>query len=310
MENFRSKYSLIILLLISLMVSIALSSCSFLEDLETILNDVEGDFTEEGTSGEVNNSRVQRDLVVHFIDVGQGDSILIQLPSNGNMLIDAGDNDKGQVVVDYLKKQGVNRIDYLVATHPHADHIGGMDDVIDELDIGDIYMPRVEHTTKTYMDVLEAIDRKGLKIKIAKEGVAIPIEGVSAKILAPNEELKSDNLNDYSVVIRLTYGQTAFLFQGDAEKRTEESILESDSNIKADVIKLGHHGSTTSNSPDYIEAVEPDYAVIMLGEGNKYGHPHKEILALMDEKGIIVYRTDKDGNIVAVSDGKKISFNR
>ena len=286
------------LLALSLMV---LSSCSFLEVLNEVLDIV-------GDNG--HSSVAQGNMTVHFIDVGQGDSILIQLPSRQNMLIDAGDNDKGEVVIDYLKKQGVTRIDYLVGTHPHADHIGGMDDVIDEFAIGEIYMPKVTHTTKTYMDVLEAIDKKNLKIKATKTGMTIPLEDVKAEILAPDGEMKSDNLNDYSIVIKLTYGETVFLLQGDAEKKTEANILASGTDIKADVIKLGHHGSSTSSTTKYIEAVDPDYAVITLAKDNKYGHPHKEVMTLMDEKGITVYRTDEDGTIVVISDGEKVSFNK
>ena len=287
-----------ILLVLLLAVTLILTSCELLDELDAILDIIEEEDipTPEGS------------MAVHFIDVGQGDSILISMPTGENMLIDAGDNDKGEVVVDYLRSQGVERIDYLVGTHPHADHIGGLDDVIDEFDIGEIYMPRVTHTTKTYMDVLEAIDRKGLKIKAARSGLTIPIEGAMAEILAPDSDLKSDNLNDFSIVIRLTYGQTAFLFQGDAEKRTEDSILSSYDNIKTHVIKLGHHGSSTSNTEDYIEAVDPEYAVIMLGADNKYGHPHKEVISLMEDKGITVYRTDLDGTIVAISDGKEVYF--
>ena len=287
-----------ILLVLLLAVTLILTSCELLDELDAILDIIEEEDipTPEGS------------MAVHFIDVGQGDSILISMPTGENMLIDAGDNDKGEVVVDYLRSQGVERIDYLVGTHPHADHIGGLDDVIDEFDIGEIYMPRVTHTTKTYMDVLEAIDRKGLKIKAARSGLTIPIEGAMAEILAPDSDLKSDNLNDFSIVIRLTYGQTAFLFQGDAEKRTEDSILSSYDNIKTHVIKLGHHGSSTSNTEDYIEAVDPEYAVIMLGTDNKYGHPHKEVISLMEDKGITVYRTDLDGTIVAISDGKEVYF--
>ena len=287
-----------IILVLLLAVTLILTSWELLDELDAILDIIEEEDipTPEGS------------MAVHFIDVGQGDSILISMPTGENMLIDAGDNDKGEVVVDYLRSQGVERIDYLVGTHPHADHIGGLDDVIDEFDIGEIYMPRVTHTTKTYMDVLEAIDRKGLKIKAARSGLTIPIEGAMAEILAPDSDLKSDNLNDFSIVIRLTYGQTAFLFQGDAEKRTEDSILSSYDNIKTHVIKLGHHGSSTSNTEDYIEAVDPEYAVIMLGADNKYGHPHKEVISLMEDKGITVYRTDLDGTIVAISDGKEVYF--
>ncbi len=287
-----------ILAILLLAASLILTSCELLDELDAILDIIEEESTPTPEGA----------MTVHFIDVGQGDSILISMPTGENMLIDAGDNDKGEVVVDYLKSQGVERIDYLVGTHPHADHIGGLDDVIEAFDIGGIYMPRVTHTTKTYMDVLEAIDRKGLKIKTARSGLTIPVEGARTEILAPDSDLKSDNLNDYSIVIRLTYGQTAFLFQGDAEKRTEDGILSSYDNIKAHVIKLGHHGSSTSNTEDYIEAVDPEYAVITLGADNKYGHPHKEIISLMKDKAITVYRTDLDGTIVAISDGKEVYF--
>lgn len=294
----NKKRSILILplLLLALMV---LSSCSFLEVLDGVL-----DILEDNGQPPL----AQGDMAVHFIDVGQGDSILVQFPSEENMLIDAGENDKGDVVIDYLKNQGVTRIDYLVGTHPHSDHIGGMDDVIDEFDIGEIYMPKVSHTTKTYKDVLEAIDNKGLKIKAAKTGMTIPVKDAKAEILAPDDDMKSDDLNDHSIVIKLSYGETVFLLQADAEKRTEASILESGTDIKADVLKLGHHGSSTSNTNEYIEAVDPDYGIISLGKDNKYGHPHKEVMALMDEKGITIYRTDEDGTIVAISDGKEVSF--
>ncbi|MFY9176049.1 MAG: ComEC/Rec2 family competence protein [Caldicoprobacterales bacterium] len=297
LKGFNKKFPLILVLLV-ITLSL-LSACDFLlDDLY-----IEGDQQEQlSVSGQ--------DLIVHFIDVGQGDSILVQLPNQQNMLIDAGDNDKGQVVVDYIEKQGVSRIDYLIATHPHADHIGGMDHVIDHFEIGDIYMPKVAHTTKTYMDLLEAIDRKNLKIRAAQAGMDITIDDVRADILAPDSQLKSDNLNDYSIVIKLTYGQTVFLLQGDAERKTEEAILTSGIDVEADVIKLGHHGSTTSSTSNYIDAVDPDYAIVSAGEGNKYGHPHKEVVALMKEKGIILYRTDRDGTIVAISDGSQISFNK
>ncbi|HZJ82286.1 MAG TPA: ComEC/Rec2 family competence protein, partial [Clostridia bacterium] len=251
---------------------------------------------------------VQGNMVVHFIDVGQGDSILIQSPSGQNMLIDAGDNNKGDKVVEYLENLGINRVDFLVGTHPHADHIGGLDDVIDNFYIGQIYMPKVAHTSKTYEDVLMAVKRKNLKIKATHSGMDIPFEGLRAEVLAPDSDLKSDDLNDYSIVIRLTYGETRFLFQGDAEKSTEDYILESGRKIKANVIKLGHHGSSTSNTKSYIEAVDPDYAVITLGEDNRYGHPHKEIVDLMEENDITIFRTDRDGDVVVVSDGESVSF--
>lgn len=291
----NNKYKVLIIILL---VSLVLSSCSFVEELNQWLEILD----------DSSIAMVEGNMTVHFIDVGQGDSILIQSPSGQNMLIDAGDNNKGDTVVEYLKSQGVDKIDFLVATHPHSDHIGGMDNVIDNFDIGKIHMPKVVHTAKTYEDVLKAIQRKSLKITATHSGMDIPLEGAKVEVLAPDKELKSDNLNDYSIVIKVTYGGNAFLFQGDAEKRTEEEILKAEGDIKADVIKLGHHGSSSSNIQSYIDAVNPTYAVITCGEDNKYGHPHEEIMSLMEEKKISTYRTDIDGDIVIISDGEHISL--
>ncbi len=301
MKNRKKTLGKFLFIIIVSIIFIYLTGSSFLQQLNEQL---------ESNSENTVPKYYDEDLVVHFIDVGQGDSILIQLPSGQNMLIDAGDNDQGDKVVEYLKGQGVEIIDFLVGTHPHADHIGGLDRVIDGFDIGQMYMPKVVHTTKTYMDVLEAADRKDLKIKAAYDGMDIPLEGAEARILAPEQNLKSDNLNDYSIVLRLVYGNTVFMFQGDAESKTEQNILESGVvDIKADVIKLGHHGSSSSNTREYIRAINPTYAVITVGKGNKYGHPHREVLTLMKKEGITVYRTDEQGSIVAVSNGKKVSFN-
>lgn len=288
------SFARIFLLLSTLFICLGLVGCSLL--LEELPQ-------ESSTQTELADL-----LTVHFIDVGQGDSILIQTPRGQTMLIDAGSNSKADVVKEYLQGLGISKIDVLVGTHPHEDHIGGLDVVIDNFDIGSIYMPKVAHTTKTYEDVLLAIKRKGLKIKGAVAGMDIPLEGVDAKILAPEESLESDNLNDYSIVIRLVYQNTAFLFQGDAEKRSEEAILGSGAPIEADVIKIGHHGSSTSSTPDYMKAVNPTFAVITVGEDNKYGHPHAETIELLDQLGVVIYRTDEDGTVVATSDGEEISF--
>jgi len=284
----------LVLLLLTLFICTGFIGCSILEGLayKEVPHTVE--------SGGL--------LTVHFIDVEQGDSILIQTSQGQNMLIDAGSNSKGEAVKEYLLEQGVSKVDILIGTHPHEDHIGGLDVIIDNFEIGSIYMPKVAHTTKTYEDVLLAVKKKGLKIKSAAAGMDIPLEGVDARILAPEPNLESGNLNDYSIVIRLNHGNISFLFQGDAEERSEKYILDKEKSIEADVIKLGHHGSSTSSSPEYIKAVKPSYAIITVGKNNKYGHPHAETMKLMDELGIVVYRTDEDGTIVVLSDGKSLSF--
>lgn len=247
-------------------------------------------------------------LRVHFIDVSQGDCILIEDGSSA-MLIDAGNPENGPDIVSYIKKLGINRLDFVIATHPHADHIGGMADVINAFDIGKLIMPKVEHTTRTFENLLLTIRNKGLKITAPVPGTEYRLGNTSFTILAPNSS-SYKNLNDYSVVVRLTYGSTSFLFTGDAEQTSEKEILAKGYNIKSDVLKVGHHGSKTSTTTRFLDAVSPRYAVMCVGANNQYGHPAPETLSKLAERGIKVYRTDEAGTIIATSDGKSISFNK
>jgi len=247
-------------------------------------------------------------LKVHFIDVGQGDCILIE-DGTSAMLIDAGNPENGPDIVSYIKKPGINRLDFAIATHPHADHIGGMADVINAFDIGKLIMPKVEHTTRTFENLLLTIRNKGLKITAPVPGTEYRLGNTSFTILAPNSS-SYKNLNDYSVVVRLTYGSTSFLFTGDAEQTSEKEILAKGYNIKSDVLKVGHHGSKTSTTTRFLDAVSPRYAVICVGANNQYGHPAPETLSKLAERGIKVYRIDEAGTIIATSDGKSISFNK
>ena len=247
-------------------------------------------------------------LKVHFIDVGQGDCILIE-DGTSAMLIDAGNPENGSDIVSYIKKLGINRLDFVIATHPHADHIGGMADVINAFDIGKLIMPKVEHTTRTFENLLLTIRNKGLKITAPVPGTEYRLGNTSFTILAPNSS-SYKNLNDYSVVVRLTYGSTSFLFTGDAEQTSEKEILAKGYNIKSDVLKVGHHGSKTSTTTRFLDAVSPRYAVICVGANNQYGHPAPETLSKLAERGIKVYRIDEAGTIIATSDGKSISFDK
>jgi len=244
-------------------------------------------------------------LKVHFLDVGQADCILIQAPTGENMLIDAGNNEDANTIVSYLNAQDVKKIDVLVGTHPHEDHIGSLDTVINTYDIGKIYMPKTTTTTKTFEDVLTSIENKGLKITTAAGGKIIDFSSnTKVEILAPNSS-EYDDLNNYSAVIKLTYGNTAFLFTGDAENISENEILAGNYDLKADILKVGHHGSDSSTTKSFLTAVMPEFAVICVGKGNEYGHPHKEILNRLFEAGIKVYRTDESGNIIFSTDGEK-----
>ncbi len=239
-------------------------------------------------------------LRVHYIDVGQGDSELIELPNGEVMLIDAGENNKGELVAEYIKSQGIEKIDYLVGTHPHSDHIGGLDTVISEFEIGALYMPDVESTTKTFSDVLDAAEEKGLTLYTAGAGVSlIDTESLSVKFVAPVGTSYS-SLNNYSAVVRVTYGNSSFLFTGDVESLAEDEIT---GDISADILKVGHHGSNTSSSEEFLLRVNPKCAVISCGEGNEYGHPHEETLEKLESIGAEVYRTDIDGTIVIETSG-------
>lgn len=251
-----------------------------------------------------NNIVPANQLEVTYLDVGQGDSIFIRLPDERTMLIDAGEKNNGPMIEDFLHDQEVDRIDFLIATHPHTDHIGGMETIVRSFEIGKIYMPKKSHTSKTYESLLSAIQEKGLKISTAKAGVSILEEpGLSASILAPTKDY--DDLNNSSAVIKLVYQDTSFLFTGDAEAESEEQI---DGDVRVDVLKIGHHGSQTSTSDFFLQKVSPTYAVISCGEGNSYGHPHPETLKKLNDAGVIVYRTDQLGTIEAISDGTDITF--
>lgn len=248
-------------------------------------------------------------LEVHFIDVGQADAILIK-KGNEAMLIDAGNNTDGDLIVNYIKEQNIQSLKYVVATHPHEDHIGGLDYVIDTFEIGKIIMSDLIVTSKTFEDVLDSISRKGLFITKAKVGERYYLNGAKIIILAPNGESYA-NTNDYSVVVKIVNDQNSFLFTGDAEKPSEiEMINKNKELLKSDVLKLGHHGSTTSTTQEFLDIVNPKYAVITTGENNKYGHPDHETLDKLENKKVQVYRTDLDGTIIAISDGNKISFNK
>ncbi|MGG3282725.1 MBL fold metallo-hydrolase [Paenibacillus solani] len=263
--------------------------------------------TSTAASESIPEKHTSGSLQVFYLDVGQGDSTLIRTPKGQHVLIDGGDNHKGDDVVAYLKQLGVKNLDAIIATHPDADHIGGLDMVIDAIPVKSVYAPRVSHTTNTYQDFLLAVKNRGLKIKTAKAGLTLPLDGITAEFVAPVAEYGKD-LNAWSAVLRVQHGNTSFLFTGDAETRSEKDMLEHSKLLHADVLKVGHHGSDTSTLQKFLEAVNPKYAVISAGKDNKYGHPKAAIVNRLKRAKVTVYRTDTQGTITAISDGKNIKF--
>lgn len=245
-------------------------------------------------------------LYVHFIDVGEADCTYIELPDGKTMLIDAGEVENGEEVVDYITDRGAEKIDFLVGTHPHSDHIGGLTEVVNSFDIGNVYMPKVSHNSAAYENVIEAVINKDITITSPMGGeVLYETDSLLIEVLSPNR-VEYDNLNNYSIIIKLTYGGTSFLFTGDAEN---EALWEVTGDVSADVLKVAHHGSNTSSDADFMYRVSPRYAVISLGENNQYGHPHWELMELLSEINAKVYRTDEDGTVVITSNGENIDVN-
>jgi competence protein ComEC len=243
-------------------------------------------------------------LKAHFIDVGQGDSIFVELPNGRTMLIDAGPVSAGRSVVNYIKDLGYKRIDYLIATHPHEDHIGGIPTVLKSFTVGEVWAPNVSHTTQTYEDFLDAVADKSLSIHTARSGVSFDMpDRLDVEILSPINTSYTD-LNDWSAIIKITFGACDFLFTGDASAST---ILAAE-NEHVDVLKVGHHGSNTSTNEALVAQLSPTYSVISCGTGNTYGHPTDAVLAALASSH--VYRTDTQRTIIAECDGEKITFNK
>jgi competence protein ComEC len=238
---------------------------------------------------------------VHFINVGQGDAILIQT-SGGNLLIDSGDRSARADFFGYLSRQGVREFAMVIATHPHSDHIGNLAEVVRQFPVRAVMMPRAPHTTQTFEDLLDALDAKRLKITAPVPGETFALGDAELLVLGPATSPHQD-LNNDSVLLKMTFGQVAFLFTGDAEAPAEAEALGLGLDMAAQVLKAGHHGSASSGSPAFLDAVNPECAVISCGAGNDYGHPHGETLQAFRERGIHLYRTDVNGNILFVTDG-------
>jgi len=258
-------------------------------------------------SGPVLNQSTTGDLKVYFLDVGQGDSSVI-LFRDKVILIDAGDTDRGDTVVRALQDLGVRKIDLLVATHPHADHIGGMQDVLANFEVEKVLDSGLPSSSSLYEKFLVTIDRKQIPYIVAERGQTIGIDpALRILVLSPPKERTSDDLNTGSIVLRVSYGTMNLLFTGDATAPVEEALVKSGYPLDAQVLKVGHHGSSGASSSAFLSRVNPQVAILSLGKGNDYGHPHRETLERLKAAGPTVFRTDTDGTIRVESDGNTLS---
>jgi competence protein ComEC len=286
-----------ILILFLALMTYVLASCGV--NAEQVSN------TSQETS---NTSDKNSGLIVYFLDVGQADCTLIQLPNGEEVLIDAGNYGDGSYIKNYLKNLNVDDIEYFILTHPHEDHIGSAKEIINNFTVKKIYMPDVLASSNLYESTMLAIENKDIETIFAKPGLKIiDSPGLKLELLSPKSMYYSE-LNEYSAVARLEYDNTSFLFTGDAESVSELEMLGGGFNLDSDVLKVGHHGGRTSSSIDFLKAVTPEYSIISCGEDNSYGHPHIETLNRLSDIGSEIYRTDELGTIVAVSNGKDISI--
>lgn len=269
----------------------------------------EKDYFNEFINGYSNNlNEVQGNLEVSYLDVGQGDSAYIRV-NDFDILIDAGPRSDSDKLLEQLKAKNIDDFEMIIATHPHEDHIGGMADVFKEYDVESFYMPSVTHTTKTFENMVNAVANEGLKIQTIKEGMRFDLgNGANIEVYSPIYE-SYEEFNDYSPIMKLTFGETELIFTGDAEAHAEADVVAKyPDDLKADVLKFGHHGSSTSSTEEFLQSVSPEYGIISCGTDNKYGHPHRETLDKISKYNIKSYRTDTQGQITLTSDGKNIKI--
>ncbi len=251
-----------------------------------------------------------KELEVHFIDIGQGDAILVRTVNGKNMLIDSGSSKESARLLDYLQGEGIRSLDVVIATHPDEDHIGAMATVLQKYPVGTFYMPSKEHSTVSYEQLLATLEQKRITVSEAFAGDTIRLdENVELLVLNPSNRQYTNN-NEYSIATKLTYFDNSFLFTGDISAVNEYQMISAfGDTLDSDILKLSHHGSSDSNSPDFVRAVSPIAAVASAGIGNDYGHPHDSVCKMLEDFGIPLYRTDEQGNLIFFSDGTNIHVN-
>ena len=297
----KQKRTLIVSLIIIFAISIGITVC---ENFNII--SWKNVFNLAGVSDFASESD-RYDMSVHFIDVGKADSIYIKCKDK-NILIDAGEKNTYDLVNEYLRRQNVKVLDLVIATHPHTDHIGGMPKVIEEFQINKLLMPELKEevipTSRTYEKFLLAIKNKNIAPERLIPGTSFNVGELIFEVLAPNKQY--DDVNNNSIVVKMTFKNTSFLFTGDAEKESENDMMNNNFNLEADVLKVGHHGSKTSTSSAFLKKVNPKYAVICVGE-DRYNLPQKITIDKLTKRNIKVFRTDCNGTVVFSTDGNKIS---
>lgn len=242
---------------------------------------------------------------VHFIDVGQADAALV-LCDGKAMLIDGGNAPDSDLIYTYLKKHAITHLDYIISTHAHEDHVGGLSGALQYATVGTAYSPVTTYDSKAFENFKTALANRGAEITVPTVGTNFQLGSASCQILAVNTE--TNDTNNTSIVLRIEYGQTYFLFTGDAETPVEQVLLDSGSNLKSTVLKVGHHGSNSSTCYRFLREVMPEYAVISVGKGNTYGHPTDDVLSRLRDADVALYRTDMHGDVICTSDGKTVSF--
>ncbi len=297
-EEKRGINKKLIYIIVALVLAVASGLGFNLEEIESMLNSTPA-YAEQ-----------QNGFSVHFIDVGQGDCTLV-MSGGQSLLIDAGENGHETEVLNYLRSMNIKKLNYIIATHQHSDHIGGIPEVLEEFEADNIIMPRLTKaqtpTNSTYTAFLKAVQNSKAKVISAKPGLTYTLGDASFEILGPVTN-DCEDINSMSAVTKITYGETSFLVTGDAEKDEELEIIENGADLDCDVLRVGHHGSSTSSSREFLEAVTPEVCVISCGANNDYGHPHDKALKRISYQTDEVYRTDICGSIVMISDGENIDI--
>lgn len=315
-SNKQLIISIVVAIIIFILICIGSGVSNLNEAAEAISNtaaaiseSILGTWQDDEKEKDIPFKTVEGSLKMHTIDVGQGDSCLI-IQGENTCLIDCGTKAKGKDVVGYLKDLGITKIDILIGTHPHDDHMGGMAEVINSFEIGVVYTPNNGNdniTTTWYMDFLNAVDEKNVKWEYPKVGEILKIGEADLQFLAPNASSYTNN-NNYSIATKIVFGNTKILLTGDAEELAENEMLNNGYNIEADVFKAAHHGSDTSNTKEFLQAVNPKYVIISCKTGNTYGHPKKKTMELFQEMKLNVYRTDESGSIIMTTNRKGDKF--